>query len=342
MRRLGSALLAVSILAGCGGVESAPSSEAVESPSVERQSAPLTATDVDVAPECQGLITFVNAASFQTLDAYLPSDVATNLVTQRASSPFVTLAQLDAVPEVGPARLEQIEGGARAEGFIGPSCVGIMDELAVSTDDSAAIVSLVNTLSDSELHDVLPYAWNGAVNLLNLRPFSSAQGISDVAGIGNVSLRNIRNSATLSRPLETLISAVNAVSQSDSYGATMARHFDWWTTVTGRHYRTGGLECFGLEPSSVPYGATVRPNLADAAEVRAEVVSTLATANRYNQISSSVISAGLANLDALSAGRSFKGCYFSYANDPWSGHNVAFFVDTVNGFSLLTETFWSE
>ena len=100
--------------------------------------------------------------------------------------------------------------------------------------------------------------------------------------------------------------------------------------------------CFGLEPSSVPYGATVRPNLADAAEVRAEVVSTVNTANRYNQIPSSVVSAGLANLDTLIAGRSFKGCYFSYANDPWSGHNVAIFVDTVNGFSVMTDTYWVE
>jgi hypothetical protein len=76
--------------------------------------------------------------------------------------------------------------------------------------------------------------------------------------------------------------------------------------------------------------------------VHSEVQSTVNLANRYNQISSSVIAAGMANLDALTAGRTFKGCYFSYANDPWSGHNVAFFVDTVNGFSVLTETYWSE
>jgi hypothetical protein len=342
MRRLGSALLAVSILAGCGGVETEPSPVSLESPSVERQQAPLTTTNVDVAPECQGIITFVNGASFQTLDVYLPSDVATNLVTRRASSPFVTLAQVSAVQGVGEARLEQLAGGARAEGFIGPSCVGIMDELAVSTDDSAAMVSLVNTISDSELHDVLPDAWNGAVNLLNLRPFTSARGISNVAGIGDVSLRNIRNSATLSRPLEALIAAVNAAPQPGNYGANMARHFDWWQLVTGGHYRSGGPTCFGLEPSSVPYGATIRPNLADAAEVRAEVVRTVTTASPNNQISSSVISAGLANLDALSAGRSFKGCLFSYADDPWSQHSAAIFVDTVNGFSVMTDTYWSE
>ena len=332
--RLGPVLLAASLFAGCGS-ELEPSSEPLA------QQAPLTTTDVDVPPECQGLLGFANTASFQTLDAYLPSDVVTNLVTRRASSPFVSLADLSSVRLVGQARLEQLAGGARTEGFIGPSCVGVLDGLALSTDDAAAIVSLVNTISDSELHDVLPDAWNGAVNLLTLRPFTSVQAISNTAGIGEVSLRNIRNSATLSRPFEALIDAVNAVPDGHT-GVYMARHFDWWQYVTTNGAYGSGLECFGLEPSSVPSGATVRPYLADATEVRNEILNTVSMANQNNQIPSSVISAGLANLDALTAGRSFKGCYFSFSNDPWSGNNVAFFVDTVSGFSVLTETYWSE
>ena len=335
MRRLGPVLLAASLFAGCGS-DLEPSSE-----STAQQQAPLTTTDVDVPPECQGILGFANTASFQTLDAYLPSDVVTNLVTRRASSPFVSLADISTVRLVGQTRLEQLTAGARAQGFIGPSCVGVLDGLALSTDDAAAIVSLVNTISDSELHDVLPDAWNGAVNLLTLRPFTSVQAISNTAGIGQVSLRNIRNSATLSRPFEALINAVNAVPDGHT-GVYMARHFDWWQYVTTNGAYGYGLECFGLEPSSVPSGATVRPYLADAAEVRAEVLNTVSTANRNNHISSGVITAGIANLDALITGRSFKGCYFSYANDPWSGHTAAIFVDTVNGFSVLSETYWAE
>ncbi|WP_375773085.1 helix-hairpin-helix domain-containing protein [Archangium gephyra] len=337
MHRLGSAFLAVSLFAGCGGSEVPSSSEPIA-----QQQAPLTTTDVDVPPECQGILTFANTASFATLDAYLPSDVVTNLVTRRASSPFVSLADISSVRLVGEARLEQLAGGARAQGFIGSSCVGVMDGLAVSADDAAAIVSLVNTIDDSELHDVLPDAWNGAVNLLGARPFTSVQAISNTAGIGEVSLRNIRNSATLSRPFEALINAVNVAGDWGHGGAFMDRHFDWWQYVTTNGSYNSGLECFGLEPSSVPSGATVRPYLADAAEVRAEILSTVSSANWNNQISSSVISAGMANLDALITGRSFKGCYFGYANDPWSGHSAAIFVDTVNGFSVLSETYWAE
>lgn len=337
MRRIGPMFLAASLFVGCGGPEVEPSQE-----SLERAQAPLTATDVDVAPECEGILTFTNTASYATLDAYLPSDVATRLVTQRATAPFTTLAQVSAVQGMGEARLKQLEGGARAQGAITTSCAGIFDELALSADDASAIVALVNTIDDSELHDVLPDAWNGAANLLGSRPFTSVQAISNMAGIGPVSLRNIRNSATLSRPLEALINAVNAIPQYD-YTATLARHFDWWQVAVGnQHYREGGMTCFGLEPTSTPYGATVRPNLADATEVRDTVTSAVSFANRNNVIPSGVVSAGLANLDMLTAGRSFKGCYLSYQDDPWSGHQVAIFVDTVNGFSVMTDRYWSE
>ena len=344
MRRVGSALLAVSMFAGCGGLENGPSSEPLPSSSIESQQSPiLTTTDVDVAPECEGILTFVNTAAYHTLDTYLPSNVVTNIINRRATAPFTSLADLSSVPLVGEARLKQIEGGARTLDYIDADCTGIFDGLAISHDDAAAIVSLVNTIDDSELHDVLPDAWNGAVNLLSLRPFTSAQAISNVAGIGEVSFRNIRNSATLSRPFEALAAALNALPSNGSSGAQLRRHFDWWNEVTAQHgYSQGGPTCFGLEPSSVPSGASIRPYLANAAEVRAEVVSTLNYVNANSRISSSVISAGLANLDARIAGRSFKGCIFSYADDPWSSHSVAIFVDTVNGFSVMTETWWAE
>jgi hypothetical protein len=333
---LGPAIVTVSLVfAGCGP-------EPVESTSVDRVQSALTEQDVDFAPECAGVLTFVNNASFATLDLYLPSDVAQNIVGRRATSPIVSIADLSSIPLVGAARLEQIHGGAQDEGFVGASCVDILDELAYSADDDAAMVSLVNDISSTELHDILPYAWNGGANLLNLRPFTSARAIAGTSGISAVSFRNIRNAATLSRPLETLVDAVNATAGGNN-GARMQRHFDWWTFLhTHGYYQFGGLTCFGIDAEDVPQGATIRPNLADANEVRAEVAGTVSYAGINNQIPPAVISAGLANLDARIAGRSFKGCYFSYADDPWSGNNVAFYVDVVNGFAVLTETFWVE
>ena len=41
-------------------------------------------------------------------------------------------------------------------------------------------------------------------------------------------------------------------------------------------------------------------------------------------------------------GKAFFGCYVSWAPDPWSGHTLSFFVDTVGGLGVLAETWWVE
>ncbi|WP_255442447.1 hypothetical protein [Corallococcus sp. Z5C101001] len=329
------------MFAGCGGIEAETAPESA--PSTAQQQAPiLTQTNVDVAQECTGILEFANKASYQILDRFLPSNVVTNIVNRRATAQFTSLADLSSVTLVGPTRLKQLEGGARTLDYIDADCVGIMDGLAISRDDQTAIVALVNSIDDSELHDVLPNAWNGAVNLLGHRPFTTAQQIADTTGIGDVSFRNIRNSATLSRPLEALFAAVNAIPSNGSAGVTTLRHFDWWKIATASHYYENEKVCFGLEPSSVPRYAKVRPNLADSAEVIAAVERSITGVNGDVTISPQVLKAGRDNLAELTAGRSFKGCILSYGDDPWSRHNVSIFVDTTTGFSVLAETWWAE
>ncbi|MBU8898712.1 hypothetical protein DRW03_10800 [Corallococcus sp. H22C18031201] len=341
MRRFGSAVLAVSMLAGCGG----PIAPESSTENTARQEAPLTSTDVDVAPECQGIIQFVNSASFQTLDVYLPSDVVNNLVARRTTAPFVTLAEVAAVRLVGPARLKQIEGGARTEHYITASCAGIVDELAVSADDAAAIVSLVNNISSTELHEVLPNAWNGAVNLLTQRPFTSVDAISNTTGIATVSMRGLRNAATLSKPFEDLAAAIEATPRGDFYGRVY-RHFDWWGTLHHYGYRVSMQECFGIDaidipgyPNSLP---PMRATLATAAEVNSVVANTVDYAHHMHPFPDALIAPGLNNLSAQTQGRTFKGCYFKYEEDPFSGHNMAFFVDTATGLGVMSEQYWSE
>ncbi|MEZ4445181.1 MAG: hypothetical protein R3B72_39275 [Polyangiaceae bacterium] len=296
----------------------------------------LTSTDVDVAPECEGVIDFANQAAFEVLDLYLPSNTANGIIAAR---PFTTLESLSDVSGVGPFRLTQIHFGATLEGYVTPSCVGIYDELAVSADDETAMVDLVNGISDTELHDVLPYAWNGALNLLAARPFATAEDIAATSGIGAVSFRNIRNAATLTVPFEMLAGEVNDLHRE----ARTLRHFDWWQELQAAlwAYDLNGVTCFGVDPSYLPNGSTIRPNLATPAEVYAEVASTVSFANRFNELTVDP-TIGLTNLDTQLQGKSFFGCYISYANDPWSGNNLAFFVDTQAGLSVLTETWWSE
>lgn len=338
MRRIGSALLSVSLLVGCGPTGEAP--PASDSP--ESQSAPLTTTDVDVAPECQGILTFVNTASFATLDAYLPSNAVANLISRRTTAPFTTLAQVSAVSLVGEYRLTQIEGGARARGFIGPSCAGIFDELAVSTDDAAAIVSFVNTASTQAMYAVLDHAWNGATSLINLRPFTSVQAISNAAGIGKVSLRNLRNTATMGYSIEALGAAINALPEDEW---KVEFDFDEVDVMWGSagDERINSATCFGIDPSTFPYSWWAnRPTLGDATEVRNYVTSAVSAANRNHQVENEIVTEGLADLETHIVGRTFKGCHLSFERGPWAGVQVSFFVDTASGFRVLTRRHWVE
>ncbi|HVE82841.1 MAG TPA: hypothetical protein VND93_08325 [Myxococcales bacterium] len=334
---LAAVTIASGLLAGCGRPDLA-SADPDPTDELAQPYEPLTATDVDVAPECQGVITFANNASFATLDLYLPSDLASNIVGARSVTPFTNVASLSAVYGMGPVRLSQTYQGALAEGYVTSSCVGIFDELAVSTDDQAQMVALVNGISSEEMHDILPHAWNGAVNLLAGRPYTTAAGISNTSGIGTVSFRNIRNTATLSKPFEALAAAVNNLHGD----GRMARHFDWyhemWNAEYGYH-QAGGT-CFGIDPNVVPQGIEIRQNLATPTEVYDTMAWAVSYVDRYHHTIDPT--AGLANLQEQAAGRSFFGCNINYAPDPWSGHTISFFVDPLTGFGAFTETWWSE
>lgn len=300
--------------------------------------AAVTTTNVDLAPECQAIIDFVNVATYAKLDEYLPSNVASNIVAARSVSPFVTLADLAAVSQVGDARLTQIYWAASSEEYIDGQCAGIYDQLGVSLDDGAAMVALVNSVSSTQLHGYLPNAWNGATNLLNLRPFTQVSQISATSGIGPVSFRQIRNAATLARPFEDLAAAATDLDRD----AEVTTHFDWYSIVTNQdHHYLASMTCFGIDPELLPNGTTIRSTLADASEVYADVTDAIAYADRYDELSVDP-TAGLANLSSLIAGHSFFGCYIGYADDPWSGNNMAFFVDVSSGFGVLTETRWVE
>jgi len=340
MRRIGSVLLTASLLVGCGPSPSEPSPEPVR-----QQGAPLTTTDVDVAPECQGILTFLNTASSATLGTYLPSNVVANLVARRATAPFVSLEDVLGVALVGDTRLAQLETGARAQGFITSSCVGIVDQLAVSTDDAAAIVSFVNTASDTLLYAVLPNAWNGATALLGTRPFTTVQAVANTYGIGAASLRNLRNAANIGYSLEMLANAVNATGD----GLTAPRlvlNVDVENVVAGAYGtdRRTHADCYGYTQDDFPdlSPATFHPGTQPPSTVYSYVDGVVDDAASSGEVPSDVITDGMQDLQSRIAGRAFKSCTFHYEDGPWGGVVVSFFVDTVSGFRVMTRTHWWE
>src|SRR5688572_30721593 len=96
-------------------------------PATSRSESAVTIDDIDLAPECAGILTYVNGASFGELDSYLPSDVAAAI---DAAQPFGNIEALSSVSGVAQARIALIAARARTLGQIGPSCAGVYEELA--------------------------------------------------------------------------------------------------------------------------------------------------------------------------------------------------------------------
>jgi DNA uptake protein ComE-like DNA-binding protein len=319
------------VLGGC-----AVDPAATETPT-ETSTAAVTIDDTDLAPECAGIVAYVNTASLQELDSILPVDVANAIVLRRTTQSFVDLADLSSVSGIAQARLAQIAARARTLSFIGASCAGVYEELAVSADDSAAILAYANTAAEAELWDVVRSEPNTVAPLLvSLRPFATLQALVDVSGVGPSTFRSLRDAA-VEDPFDELAGRVNAANTE----ASIKTAFNWYSVATDQPGQQAGMLCFGVPADLVTsYGGQLRANLATASEVMSQVTSTVNFANRYNGVGSST--AGLAHLSAQVAGGTFLGCYLEFQPNPWCGYSRAFFVNTDTGHRVLTETYWCE
>ncbi|MEZ4398924.1 MAG: hypothetical protein R3B06_02840 [Kofleriaceae bacterium] len=326
-------LLAASLLLAAAGAC------AVDDPALGADTSDLlTTSDTDLAVECTGIVTYTNWASFAELDSYLPASTASAIVARRAVTPFVDIADISSVAGIAQARLAQITGRAYTYDFIDADCAGVYEELAVSHDDAAAILGYVNATPVAVLEDVLRFDKHTVAPLIvAARPIATLQQLADIYGIGPSNFRALRDAAVTS-PFDELVSRVNTLGQD----VTLTTDFDWFATMYAQPGQPTHLECFGIDPAFVvdDLGGTVRPALADDAEVYGRVASAVALADRYHQVGDAT--AGLANLAAAVAGQSFFGCYLSFAPDPWSGINRAFYVNTTTGYRVLVETRWSE
>ena len=288
----------------------------------------------DTAPECAGFLTYVNTASFGALDAYLPSHVAQAIVDARTAAPFGLVASVVAVSGVAETRLQELLSAARTAGLVGASCSGIYDQIAVSVAEAAAMVGLVNEASAEELHGILAFLINHGVvgSLLAERPVATASEISLVAGVGPAVLRALRNAATLRRPWEELVGAVNAISHPDGQ-IRIDTHFDWAPYVIGAA-DFFAMTCFGIDAALLPAGATARAVLGDGNEVMENVGEAVAIANYQGELSIDP-APGLTDLEWRTAGGSFLGCYITHHPNPWVYDSRTFFVDRDTGAGVM-------
>ncbi len=306
-------------------------------PTTGTAESPVTVDDTDLAPECAGILTYVNGASATELDDYLPSNVVANLVARRAQAPFVDMADLSSVTGIAQARMSALAERARAASFIDATCAGVYEELAVSADDASAILGYANTASEAALLEVVRFEKHTVVPaLLAARPFATLQGLVDVYGVGTSTFRALRDAA-IESPFDELVSRVN---DADEY-ALMRTDFDWFATLYDMPGQPTHLTCWGLASSIVsPLGGTVEPGLIDGDEVYDRAAEAVAIANRFGEVGDAT--AGLAHLAAQVDGQTFFGCSQGFAPDPWSGVTRTFYVNTVTGYRVLVETWWVE
>jgi DNA uptake protein ComE-like DNA-binding protein len=230
---------------------------AVEPTTGTDTSALVTVDDTDLATECAGILTYVNGATATELDAYLPSNVVANLVARRAVTPFVDLADLSSVSGIAQARLWAIAERARLGSFIGASCAGVYEELAVSADDATAILAYANTASTDALLEVVRFEKHTVVPaIIAARPIASLQSLVDVYGIGTSTFRALRDAA-IESPFDELVSRVNAADE----WALMRTDFDWFATLYDMPGQPTHLTCWGIASSIVvgPLGGTIEP-----------------------------------------------------------------------------------
>lgn len=304
----------------------------------DTQSHALTTPDRDVAPECQGILDYASTASAAELDEYLPIAVAEAVA---AGAPYDSLAALLAVPGVGPARAHVITGAARDAGLVGEACAGILDELALSLDDEAALVDFANTASSDDLR-AEGIAERTIAALIAGRPFAAAGAIAAVRGVGPATFRALRDggvAAASPGPFDVLADAVNDAGTD----VTLRTRFDWEAILADQDSagRLTSATCFGIDEELLIPGTTVRPALATGAEVVEAITSAVRWADRGGGLGIDT-APGLADLAARSDGRTFAGCYLRYEPDPWSGVNRQFFVDTAGSFQVFSDLRWSE
>ncbi len=298
----------------------------------------LAAENNDTSPECEGILTYLNWASWSELAYYLPNSLADAIVARRNVTPFVSMADVSSVSGIAQARLQQFHGRAATLDFIDADCPGVYEEHAVSYAHRTAILAFVNGASETTLRNATPNNLDVVPHLIANRPYANLSALAATPQVGIATFHAIKVAA-IDGPFEVLANAVNEAEQD----VTISTNFDWFTLLHGQDqpgYLTH-LECWGLDDIVTNLGGTIRPELADAEEVVDDVTGWVSYADRFNGVAMDP-AAGLADLAAWADGRTFRGCYATYAPDPWSGVIRRFYLDTVTNTGVLTEIHWSE
>lgn len=202
--RHGLGVLALASLLACsGGIE----------PDADEQAA-TAMTLKDGTAEAVGLLAFLadEATTFEVLDgaAGLDKRAAENLIAHRDGpdanfgtaddDPFDSVAEVDAVPRVGPVTLDKLVAYASSQGFVptGDELLGVYDGVSFTVAEAAATLAFVNAASHDALDDDLSLDVRAADNIVAAQPIATVLALSELAYVGTKTMEKLKAASATS------------------------------------------------------------------------------------------------------------------------------------------------
>jgi hypothetical protein len=163
---------------------------------------------VEGTPEAYGVLALLNdpATSFTLLDDEVRLDkrAAENLIAHRDGpdgvfgsgddDSFDDIAEVDAVPYVGPVALERLLAYAEAQGYVasGEDLLGVFDNVAFTVNEAEATLSLVNSASYEELDVDVGLDSRAVDSIMDARTIDSMLELSGLYYVGQTAMLKLR------------------------------------------------------------------------------------------------------------------------------------------------------
>ncbi len=189
------------LLGGCAARvgETGPEPSATSS---ERQSI------VEGTPDARGVLGLVNdpATTLYVLDELVPLNrrAAENLIAHRDGpdgvrgtaddDPFDDVAEVDAVPQVGPAAMASLLAYAEAHGYVpsGGDLLGVFDNVAFTVDEATATLALVNSASYATLDEDVGLDKRAVDSIVAAREVESLLELEGLYFVGHSAMLKLR------------------------------------------------------------------------------------------------------------------------------------------------------
>jgi len=162
-------------------------------------------------PEAIGLLTFLNhpETTLDVLDHKVPLNrrAARNLIHHRDGwdkepgtfddNLFDTVAEVDAVPWIGPATMERLVHYVLAEGWVpqGDDILGVWDGVSFTVKEAQRTLDFVNKASHDLLDDGLRLDKRAADSIMEAQPIESIGELADLYYVGGSALKRLKQTA---------------------------------------------------------------------------------------------------------------------------------------------------